>query len=72
MTVRLLITVSFKIPVDNFLNKIIEIPDNYAKEKHIKNGDAGILLESEDSIKISYRGSLIELSKNKIKVLKND
>lgn len=65
----LLITVSFDRSVSHYLNKSIEIPDDIAKEKHIKNGTAGALFENESVLKITYRGSIVELPKNQIRIL---
>jgi|GEM_PF-5615064 len=65
----LLITVSFDKTVSHYLNKSIEIPDALAAEKHLKNGQAGALFENSDILKITYRGSIIELRKSEIRVL---
>jgi hypothetical protein len=69
MTVYLKITVTFDKTVSHYLNKFIEIPDSLASEKHLKNGQAGAVFENSDILKITYRGSIIELRKSEIRVL---
>jgi len=63
------IAVFFDKSVRDYLNKYIEIPDSLAAEKHIKNGQAGVLFENESVLKITYRGAIVELPKSEIRVV---
>lgn len=66
---RLQITVAYNNSVSHLLNKIIIIPAYIAREKRIDDGEAGVLSENEEIIKVNYRGSLIELPKEIIRVV---
>lgn len=66
------ITVAFDRAVSHYLNKYIEVPDDLAKELHIKNANVGVLSENARVLKISNRGSTVELPKNLIRIVQLD
>ncbi len=68
MTIHLFIKVAFDSSVAHFVGKTLELDDSTAKEYHIKQGEAGVLFETVDFLKVTYRGSMIKLPKDKIRV----
>jgi hypothetical protein len=68
---RLHITVSFDQSVSHYLTKYLEIDSQLAEELEIRPGThkAGVLWETENQVKVNYRGAVIWLDKSKIKVV---
>ena len=71
MISRLHITVSFDQSVSHYLTKYLEIDSQLAEELEIRPGThkAGVLWETENQVKVNYRGAVIWLDKSKIKVV---
>ena len=71
MISRLHITVSFDQSVSHYLTKYLEIDSQLAEELKIRPGthQAGVLWETENQVKVNYRGAVIWLDKSKIKVV---
>lgn len=68
MTIQLFIKVAFDTSVSHLVGKTLELDDVTAKEYHIKQGEVGVLFETEDFLKVTYRGSMVKLPKDKIRV----